>query len=265
MARSHRKRGFTLIELLVVIAIIAILIALLLPAVQQAREAARRTQCRNHLHQIGVAMHNYHDVHLVFPMGHAGLTTNSNRQGCGKGWSWQAFILPQLEQDNLHATIDFNNPPHANWPGNLTAIQVPQKVFSCPSDIKPDMTMNPDGSQQATSSYVGCAGAFMLEQSWRDFNTQDQVALNGVMVNGQSFDVAKFIDGTSNTIMAGETSWEYAPGLGLLYGTTDSANQLAAGFPAAEMANCPGNIVSNHSLFFFARSGLAPIKSCEGE
>ncbi|MCA9112386.1 MAG: DUF1559 domain-containing protein, partial [Planctomycetaceae bacterium] len=78
MSRFSRRSGFTLIELLVVIAIIAILIALLLPAVQQAREAARRTQCRNNLKQIGLAMHNYHDVFQCFPPGYMGTTTNCN-------------------------------------------------------------------------------------------------------------------------------------------------------------------------------------------
>ncbi|MGD9857294.1 MAG: DUF1559 domain-containing protein [Planctomycetaceae bacterium] len=95
--RVRKQSGFTLIELLVVIAIIAILIALLLPAVQQAREAARRTQCRNNLKQIGLAIHNYHDVHLTFPLG-AGYSL----------WGWRVFILPYIEQTAQYDLIDFN-------------------------------------------------------------------------------------------------------------------------------------------------------------
>src|SRR4051794_10557261 len=87
---THHRKGFTLIELLVVIAIIAVLIALLLPAVQSAREAARRAQCINNLKQIGIAMHNYHDVIGTFPPGHRSSV-------CG---TWQTFILPYLENNN---------------------------------------------------------------------------------------------------------------------------------------------------------------------
>src|SRR5688572_16336833 len=102
----QRKRGFTLIELLVVIAIIAILIALLLPAVQQAREAARRTQCKNHLKQFGLAIHNYHDTHRAFPR----LTSGS--QGTGFGTEWRGFsahvmLLPYIDQAPLYNQIDF--------------------------------------------------------------------------------------------------------------------------------------------------------------
>src|SRR5262245_60462030 len=103
----HRRRGFTLIELLVVIAVIAILVSLLLPAVQQAREAARRTQCRNNLKQIGLALHNYHTACNMFPPGYVAgapypATTN--------GWSWCAQILPHLDQTPLYEKINFQLP-----------------------------------------------------------------------------------------------------------------------------------------------------------
>ncbi|MCA9027450.1 MAG: DUF1559 domain-containing protein [Planctomycetaceae bacterium] len=94
----RRTRGFTLIELLVVIAIIAILIALLLPAVQQAREAARRTQCRNNLKQLGLAIHNYHDVYLQFPPG-----------ASYSLWGWRVYILPYIEQTAHYNKIDFTD------------------------------------------------------------------------------------------------------------------------------------------------------------
>src|SRR4051812_6730319 len=93
------KRGFTLIELLVVIAIIAVLIALLLPAVQQAREAARRSQCKNNLKQIGLALHNYHDTANTLPPGWIGDPTGSN---AGNRWGWGTMILPYLDQAPLY-------------------------------------------------------------------------------------------------------------------------------------------------------------------
>jgi len=98
MTKARKHRGFTLIELLVVIAIIAILIALLLPAVQQAREAARRTECKNNLKQIGLAIHNYHDSFNTIPPGWIG----------GTGYSWQIFLLPGVEQSNLYNALNFN-------------------------------------------------------------------------------------------------------------------------------------------------------------
>ena len=127
-AKRHRS-GFTLIELLVVIAIIAILIALLLPAVQQARDAARRSQCRNHLKQWGLALQNYHDQHRVFPIGNV-----ANRM-----WGFQALILPQLDLVPIHRLCKFD------YPGNCfsfnasvaTDLQPAGKQLSvsyCPND-----------------------------------------------------------------------------------------------------------------------------------
>ena len=102
-------RGFTLIELLVVIAIIAVLIALLLPAVQQAREAARRTQCKNNLKQLGLALHNYSDITGYLPPGHYWASNASDAEPTGTGWLWGVHILPQLDQAPLYNLIDFNS------------------------------------------------------------------------------------------------------------------------------------------------------------
>ena len=103
-----RRRGFTLIELLVVIAIIAVLIGLLLPAVQAAREAARRAQCVNHLKQIALAMHNYHDVNLSFPPGSMVNDIKLPGGWGGSWWPWSAKILPQMEQTALFNSINFS-------------------------------------------------------------------------------------------------------------------------------------------------------------
>ncbi len=129
-----RKRGFTLIELLVVIAIIAVLIALLLPAVQQAREAARRTQCKNNLKQMGLGLHNYHDVFNRFPL--PGLFNVAPGFGNGIGGTltsnvWSLAILPYLDQAPLYNLYDFN---HSCWePANATAVSAKLTAYVCPS------------------------------------------------------------------------------------------------------------------------------------
>lgn len=121
--------GFTLMEVLVVIAIIAILLALLLPAVQQVRAASRRLQCANHLRQIGLALHNYHDAHSVLPPGSVVLGPIHPVQ---TGWGWGTFVLPQLEQTGLYSAIDFDL---GNLVGaNTTLSGQPLPVFCCPSD-----------------------------------------------------------------------------------------------------------------------------------
>src|SRR5262245_49849103 len=102
-----RRRGFTLIELLVVIAIIAILIALLLPAVQSAREAARRVQCINNLKQLGIALHNYHDTVGSFPPGYLSVRNSTTFDNAGPGWGWAAHSLNQMEQASLYNSVNF--------------------------------------------------------------------------------------------------------------------------------------------------------------
>ncbi|OYW22096.1 MAG: hypothetical protein B7Z55_05050 [Planctomycetales bacterium 12-60-4] len=123
------RAGFTLIELLVVIAIIAVLIALLLPAVQQSREAARRTECKNHMKQLGLALHGFHDTFNVFPA--SGWTQAGAGNPAGKYVGWRPLILPFIEQANLQKLYDFNE----NWweGTNPTAAGVTVKTFQCPS------------------------------------------------------------------------------------------------------------------------------------
>ncbi len=140
-------RGFTLIELLVVIAIIGVLIALLLPAVQAAREAARRSQCTNNLKQIGLALHNYHDAVGSMPPGHLGTGWND--------WSASVMLLPYLEQGPVFNSINFARTGLAAWPGywvNRTIFRLQLNVLNCPSDV--DRLTNPEGHH----NYCGNAG-----------------------------------------------------------------------------------------------------------
>ena len=151
MRRCSRRGGFTLIELLVVIAIVAILIALLLPAVQQAREAARRTRCKSHLRQLSLALHNYHGDNGAFPFGW-------NTHGTG----WQAMILPQIDQANLYRQLEFGEYGVGNWGsggGNESLVGTLIPTFRCPSMPQADHVSNSSGvPNRVPASYRGNAG-----------------------------------------------------------------------------------------------------------
>src|SRR5438445_13771503 len=130
------RRGFTLIELLVVIAIIAILMALLVPAVQKVREAAARTQCRNNLKQIGLALHGYHDRNKPFPPGYiSAVGPNGPDDDRGPGWGWAAHILPDIEQAPLFRQIRFDK--DIADPLNAQERMAVLPIFVCPSDDGP--------------------------------------------------------------------------------------------------------------------------------
>ena len=147
------KRGFTLIELLVVIAIIAILIALLLPAVQQAREAARRSQCKNNLKQIGLAIHNYHEVGGAFPAG----VINADWTGTPTNQlAWSTLILPHLDQGPLYKRFLTEN-PLALAPNAPLAAEI-LTAYRCPSDTGPDQIAGNTIPLYGTTNYVGNYG-----------------------------------------------------------------------------------------------------------
>ncbi len=239
-----RRRGFTLVELLVVIAIIGVLVALLLPAVQQAREAARRMGCQSKLKQLGIAAHNIHDVQGKFPAG------NEYRKGTTGPWSgaydyyetWAISLLPYLEQAAIVPLWDPTTPNAYNDPtGKMTILrQTKLNIYICPSDPNPFVASapgsGPGGSGIQTlssgstlcmqSSYRGCAGTTFGGTSFKDdtgsnanWDDGTQVpsliawnrGMRGVMTcvtdNGTSalhVRIAEVTDGTANTLMYGE-------------------------------------------------------------
>ena len=211
---ARPRRGFTLIELLVVIAIIAVLIALLLPAVQQARESARRTQCRNNLKQLGLALHNYHDSNQVFPMGLSD-TVWGNSEILGDGWAWGAAVLPFLDQAPLFNQFNFGTNPYAVGT-NQSLIATPLAAFSCPSDIKPSTTANNGGNAGggkgtaaiATSSYMGSAGPFDGSPCVQSGTVPVPDARNiGLFQVNTSLSFRHITDGASNVFAVGEVRW----------------------------------------------------------
>jgi prepilin-type N-terminal cleavage/methylation domain-containing protein len=208
MSRSSNRRGFTLIELLVVIAIIAILIALLLPAVQQAREAARRTQCRNNLKQIGLALHNYHDQANLLPPGWIGATAGQPDVEGVNGWGWASKTLPQIDQAPLYGQLNFSLPVehavHANVRNrHLTA-------FRCPSDVGPDQWSildeaggNGPLAQLATSNYIAVFGIEEID-ACEGMAPPFVCAGSGSFFHNSRVRFADITDGLSNHIMIGE-------------------------------------------------------------
>lgn len=190
--KDNRQRGFTLVELLVVIAIIGVLVGLLLPAVQAAREAARRMQCGNNLKQLGIAMHNYHDTHNRFPSG---------RAGCCYG-TWQTLIMPFIELQNVSDLYqDWGNTSGIRYGAapnttNVTARRYP--AFTCPSD-------------QENAPFSGIT-SHNYAVNYGNTGYAQQRNLNGVEFRGAPFslDLSKKFgfnsiqDGTSNTLLIAE-------------------------------------------------------------
>jgi len=207
-----RARGFTLIELLVVIAIIAILVALLLPAVQQAREASRRSACKNNLKQIGLALHNYHDVYSVFPPGWVGIGTNWSTESnyCSTnldegGAPWTVHILPMLEQAGLFNLFDLNrrfSDAGIVVPTPNRDHVIPLSVYKCPSD--PLNSMFP-----LRLNYVGIQGArFNTAVDTLCHNGNGRLTIRtGTLFVNSSIRMRDLSDGSSNTMIVGESRY----------------------------------------------------------
>src|SRR5688572_9841513 len=180
---SHRSRGFTLVELLVVIAIIGVLVALLLPAVQAAREAARRTSCLNNLKQLGLGLHNFHDAKNQFPPG---------RSPWPAPFSTQAHLLPYLEQENLQDLIDFTQSTSTGV--NLAAANVDVKLFQCPTDGSRGRV---PGSTFGGCNYVANVGTGV--------NNGDYLTGDGVFLLDRPIGFGDLRDGASNTAALSES------------------------------------------------------------
>jgi prepilin-type N-terminal cleavage/methylation domain-containing protein/prepilin-type processing-associated H-X9-DG protein len=213
LPKARGKTGFTLVELLVVIAIIGILVALLLPAVQAAREAARRSECSNKLKQFGLAMHNYHDTVRTLPSGVAasGVDKCANA-GSGQGnarATWSVMILPYLEQAPLYDKFIQTENFSMNWEqvgssNNHALATLPNPAFHCPSD--------PYG-QESASNYMACAGGgppsgFASSDACAATSTANFILYyNGAIYVNSKTNLSALTDGTSNTYLMGESKY----------------------------------------------------------
>ncbi|QDU42986.1 DUF1559 domain-containing protein [Symmachiella dynata] len=263
---ARKSSGFTLIELLVVIAIIAILIALLLPAVQQAREAARRTQCKNNLKQLGVAMHNYHDVYLTFPPAY--ISTMAGQIGSRELglYSWGAFLLPYIEQGNLFKQLNVGT---VTLDQNLAdpvirgALQTPIPAFICPTDVGPELNnwensgtagrynrlVTSDGTDRiaiAKSNYIMVTST---GNSTRPaVNDSPYGSFDGVGGQNSSVKIRDIIDGTSNTLAIGERAWQV--------GSIEMGAGTAVGFSVISSRMSDGILESGTAVMGIAYWGV---------
>ncbi|HQX51581.1 MAG TPA: DUF1559 domain-containing protein [Planctomycetaceae bacterium] len=223
-----RRVGFTLIELLVVIAIIAILIALLLPAVQQAREAARRTQCKNNMKQIGLALHNYESTATCWPLG--------SNSPWDRVPNWRLQIFPYLEQANLYARMDFNVSFNGNAVTTNTTALYDNKIaaYICPSSTLDPNAGTSNAQRMQVPMYVGISGAYPdvagrtvgSASNYGGFYTN-----NGMLLHNQQTRIRDAVDGTSNVMMVAEQSGRV--------GTTDMRSGYYGGYTGTSFGGGP--------------------------
>jgi len=284
------KSGFTLIELLVVIAIIAVLIALLLPAVQQAREAARRTQCKNHLKQIGLALHNFHDNYLRFPPGAARDQDpfgTAVAGGAGWGSSWKVYILPYIDQAPVYSKYSFNGDSGYRHSDNTTGnqslvgpihnLKIPG--YRCPSSSLPEQYTSSGNFQaiQQYTSYTGTSGSFNdgsyagsagtatanvvpFNQGGSPGNTNGgRLSAGGLLSANSKANLRDCTDGSTNTFLVHEESDHLRdangqPVLGWNNGplTSQGPHGWTMGVGSTALSNSQGDRVFNCSTLAYA-------------
>ena len=270
--RRKRKVGFTLVELLVVIAIIGILVALLLPAVQAAREAARRMQCSNNLKQLGLALHNYHDVFKIFPpallnSGHVTAAYQAANFPEGpRNHSGMLFLLPFMEQTPLHSQINFNvataqRNPNGQSPPPLSAVNDPftsqrLKMLECPShpqageNAAPSADVNYTFRNSKRTNYVFSTGSFT------DGNANHQGLNNdirqGAFGNNGGAKIADITDGTSSSLAFGEAAG----------GRQKVATQYGPWGLQGVHTCCHGRVLTGSSTVLDAATAYAPGTFC---
>ena len=214
--RPAARRGFTLIELLVVIAIIAILIALLLPAVQQAREAARRTTCKNNLAQIALAILNYEQQYETLPPGTVNAEHPVRWDEQGYDFSWTVALLPFLDQYPLFEHYDLTKGVYA--PENADVRKASISAYQCPSSPYSNSGKTPAGMKVAQSSYAGC---------YNDEESPIDVDQNGVLFLNSSVRFEQIRDGSTNTIFIGE-KLDHPISLGWVSGTRETLRNTSS-------------------------------------
>jgi prepilin-type N-terminal cleavage/methylation domain-containing protein/prepilin-type processing-associated H-X9-DG protein len=232
-----RKYAFTLVELLVVIAIVGILVALLLPAIQAAREASRRTHCKNNLKQIGLGLHNYESARRIFPPGFVSKSATENGPGTGPGWGWAAHILPHLEETSLQ--VDLRREITDSLYDKIRT--APLSVFRCPSD-SPEAPVfevqNSSGSAITTvafGNYVGVGGTEEVTE-FPDTGT-------GVFLRNRGLAIKHIPDGLSHTIMVSERASLQSPQTTWVGALTDA--EMPPKIPTYEFEGPPVLVLTN--------------------
>ena len=271
----NRASGFTLVELLVVIAIIGVLIGLLLPAVQSAREAARRISCSNKLKQIGLALHNYHSAQQAFPRAYKPDLNVAPVDNVGY-WSWAALIAPYVELQTTYDTLGVSaTDPTPALAAQQAAFLAPVPAFRCPSDVGPGVhdagldpgwaiAASPSGGSNTglpVSNYVGSNNQAYIRSHTPSNPANGTTGALGIFFRDKAIKIKDIVDGTSKTLLAGERSYtlgKHRMAAGTMWAVRDANGHG----PASNTAPTPNNQGWNQGLMtitFSIWEGINPV------